>query len=140
MQSIRDILGIALQIDNIGDHINVVTKRTEQSDWFLSRDSRARFSSKRVVLTIYDQQRALVRNKRDSDNRILTHDGHISPTIISTGHTGSDSSEASLHKAFISCELLRGKDSGELPTFFRDSLNDFYEDLLLLPNNDFIPP
>jgi len=66
-----------------------------------------RFPSKRSVLTTYDQQRAPVRNKQDSDNRILTHDGHISPTIIPTGHMGIDSSDASLHKAFISCELLR---------------------------------
>ena len=52
---------------------------------------------------------------------------------------GSESSDASLHKAFISCELLRGKDNGELPTLFRDSINDFYEDLLLHPD-DYIPP
>jgi hypothetical protein len=52
---------------------------------------------------------------------------------------GSESSDASLHKAFISCELLRGKDNGELPTLFRDSLNDFYEDMLLHPD-DYIPP
>jgi hypothetical protein len=52
---------------------------------------------------------------------------------------GSESSDASLHKAFISCEQLLGKDSSELPTLFRDSLSDFYEDMLLHPD-DYIPP
>ena len=80
-----------------------------------------------------------MRNKHDNDNRILTHAGDISPTIIPTGHMGNESSDASLHKAFISCELLRGKVNGELPTLFRDSLNDFYEDLLLHPD-DYTPP
>ena len=33
--------------------------------------------------------------------------------------------------------MLRGKDSGELPTLFRDSMNDSYEDLILNNNDDF---
>ena len=32
MQSIRNMLGIALQIDNMGDPITVITKRIEKSD------------------------------------------------------------------------------------------------------------
>jgi hypothetical protein len=63
MQTIRNILGIALQIDNIGDPITVVTKRTEKSERFLIGGIRVLFPSKRSVLTSYDQQRALVRNK-----------------------------------------------------------------------------
>jgi hypothetical protein len=61
-----------------------------------------RFSIKRSVLTAYEQHLAPVKNKEDSDNRILTHDGHISPTIIPTGHVGNDSTESSLHKIFVS--------------------------------------
>jgi hypothetical protein len=45
-----------------------------------------------------------------------------------------------LHRVFISCEQLRGNDNGELPRFFKDSLLDVYEDLLLQPDNDYIPP
>jgi hypothetical protein len=74
----------AIQIDNISDPITMVTKQTEKSEWFLTCDIRVRFPSKHSVLTTYDQQRAPVRNKQDSDNRILTHDGHISPTVIPT--------------------------------------------------------
>jgi hypothetical protein len=70
----------------------------------------------------------------------LTHDGHISLTILTTGHIGSESSEASLHKVFISCELLKGKDIGEIPTLFRDDLVDVYEDLLMNPDNVYLPP
>ncbi len=87
----------------------------------------------------YAQQRAPVKHKGDSDNRIPTHDGHISPTIIPNGHIGSESSEASLHRLFISCELLRGTNNGGLSTLFKDSLIDVYEDLLLQPDNDYTP-
>jgi len=44
-----------------------------------------------------------------------------------------------LHKVFISFELLIGMDSEELATLFRDCLNDVCEDLLLHPDNDYIP-
>jgi hypothetical protein len=60
----------------------------------------------------------------------LTHDGHTSPTIIPIGHIGTKSNEASMHKVLISCELLRGRDYGELPIYFRESLNDVNEDML----------
>jgi hypothetical protein len=92
------------------------------------------------VLTAYEEHRAPVRNKEDNNNRILTHDGDISPTIIPTGHVGNESTESSLHKLFFSCELLRGKDIGELPPLFRDILNDIYEDRILNTDNDFQPP
>ena len=54
MQTIRNRLGIALQIDNIGDPITVVTKRTEKSEWFLTVDIKVRFPSKCSVLIAYD--------------------------------------------------------------------------------------
>ncbi len=76
-------------------------------------------------------------NKDDINNRILTHDGHISPTIIPTRHVGNESIESLLHKIFVSCELLTGKGSGELPSLFRESLNEIYEDLILNNDNDF---
>ena len=40
----------------------------------------------------------------------------------------------------MSCELLREKDGGELPTLFRDSLKDSYEDIILNNTDDFQPP
>ena len=133
MQSIRNRLGIALENDHIGDPIKVVTRKANKSEWFLILNIRVRFPSKRLVMSVYDQQLAPVKNKGDNDNRILTHDGHISPTIIPTRHTGSESSEASLHNVFVSYELLRGKDSGELPTLFQDIINDVYKELFLKP-------
>ncbi len=33
--------------------------------------------------------------------------------------------------------MLKGKDSGELPTLFRDSLKDIYEDIILNNKSDF---
>ena len=69
----------------------------------------------------------------------MTDDGHISSTIIPTGHVGGESSDASLHRVFLSCELLKGKDNKKLPTLFRDNLNDVYKDLLLNPDNYFQP-
>ena len=36
--------------------------------------------------------------------------------------------------------MLRGKDSGELPTLFRDNMKDIYEDLILNNNDDFHTP
>ncbi len=97
MQTIRKKLRIALQIDNIGDPITVVTKRIEKSDRSLIGDIRVQFPRKRAVLTTYDQQRAPVRNKQYSDNRILTQDGHISPTIIPTGHMMRHYTKRSFH-------------------------------------------
>jgi hypothetical protein len=141
MQSICNKLGIALQHDAIGHHVTVVTKKIDKSDWFLTRDIPVRFPSKRLVSTAYDQQRAPVKNKGDNDSRILTHDGHNNLTIIvPSGHIGNESSEASLNTIFISFELLRGKDIGDVSTLFRDSLNDVYEDLLMHPDHDYIPP
>jgi hypothetical protein len=93
------------------------------------------------VLIVYEQQRApVIRNKEDNNSRILTHDGHISPTIIPSGRAGNESTEASLHKIFVSCDLHGGKDSRELPALFRNNLNDIYEDLVLNKDNDFCPP
>jgi len=45
--------------------------------------------------------------------------------------------------AYASCDLFKGKDSGELPIFFRDSYKDTYEDYILTekafqPPDDFI--
>ena len=40
----------------------------------------------------------------------------------------------------MSCELLRGKDNGELPTLFRDSLKDSCEDHILNNNDEFHTP
>jgi len=71
---------------------------------------------------------------------LLTHDGHVSPILIPSGHVGNESSEASLHKAYVSCELLRGKDNGELPTIFKDILKETYEDILLNDKDEYIPP
>ena len=92
------------------------------------------------MLTAYEQQRAPVKNKDDNNSRILTPDGgHISPTIIPTWHVGNESTESSLQKICVSCDLLRGKDNGELPALFRDGLNDIYEDLVLNNDSDFRP-
>jgi len=98
------------------------------------------FTSKRSVLIAYEQQRAPVRNKNDNESRMLTHDGRINPTIIPIGHVGNESTEASLHKISVSCDLLRGKDSGELPALFIDSFNYTYEDIILNNDIDFCPP
>ena len=114
-------------------------KNTSDTEWFLTWDIIVRFSSKRSVFNVYEQ-RAPVKSKEDNKNRIHTHDGHISPTILPTRHVSNESTESSLHKIFVSCELLRGKDSGELPTLFKDSLNDTYEDLILNNDSEFQPP
>jgi hypothetical protein len=37
----------------------------------------------------------------------------------------------------MSCELLRGKDNGELPTLFKDNLKDIYEDIIMNNNDDY---
>jgi hypothetical protein len=63
----------------------------------------------------------------------------LSPTSITTGHVGDDSIESSLHTIFVSCELLRGKDIGELLALFKDNLNAIYEDLILNNDDEFQP-
>jgi len=83
------------------------------------------------VISAYDQPRAPCRSNGDGTQRFLTHDGHISPTLIPPGHIGNESTESSLHKAYTSCDLFRGKDSGELPILFRDSFKDTYKDYIL---------
>ena len=45
-----------------------------------------------------------------------------------------------MHTIFVSCNLLKGKDSGELPALFKGNLNDIYEDLILNNDNDLCPP
>ena len=99
-----------------------------------------RFPSKRSVLSTSEQQRASIRGRDDNESRVLTHDERTIQTLLPTGHIGSESSEASLHKAFVSCEVLRAKDNGELPTLFRDILKDRYEDLILNNTDDFQTP
>jgi hypothetical protein len=141
VQEIRKRLGIALETDSQGIPVTLVTKKNNASTkWFLTCDIQVRFPNKRSVLAANEQQRAPVRNKDDNHNHILTHDGHISPTLIPTGHVGNESTDSSLHKVFSSCELLRGKDSGELSALFRNNLNEIYEDLILNNDNDFHPP
>ena len=141
IHAIRKHMDIALQHDQLGDPVIVVTKNhTNSNDWHLTGDIRVRFPSKRSVLHAYDQQKAPVKNADDNNKRLLTHYGHINPIIILTGHVGNESTEASLHKAFLSCELLRGKDSGELPTIFKDNLKGTYEEILLNDKDDFIAP
>jgi len=85
IRAIRDRLGIALLQDQLGDPITMVTKRTNDSnEWHLIGDLRVRFPSKRSAISIYEQQRALCRSTGDGNQRLLTHDGHISPTLIPT--------------------------------------------------------
>ena len=92
-----------------------------------------RCPSKRSALSAYEQQRAHVKGRDDNESRLLTHDGRINQTILLTGHLVNEFNEAPLHKIFVSYELLRGKDSGEIPILFRDNLNDINEDII--PNN-----
>jgi hypothetical protein len=91
------------------------------------------------VFYAYEQKRAPAKTKDDNNNHILTRDGHISPTLVPTSHAGNESGKSSLHKVFVSCELLRGKDNGELSALFRDNLNDIYENITLNDNDDFQP-
>ena len=135
---LRKRLGIALHMDSQGDPITVVIRKANtNSDWILPGDIRVRFPSKRSVMAAYEQQRAPVRGHIDNESRILTHDGQISQTLLPTGNIGSESSEASLHRFFLSCELLKRKDNGELPTLFRDIMKDSYEDIIMNNNADF---
>jgi len=79
--------------------VTVVTKKSNSSpEWFLDGDIRVRFPSKRLVLSADEQQQIHIKNKGDNGSRILTHDGHNSPTIIPTRHVGNESIESSLHK------------------------------------------
>ena len=68
MQSIRKRLGMTLHNDDIGDPITVVTKRNAKSITFFTRDIRVLFPRKRSVLSAYDQQRAPVKIKDDTDS------------------------------------------------------------------------
>ena len=89
-QEIRKRLGIALHFDHLGDPVIVVTEKDSTiNEWHLTGDIRIRFPSKRSLLSAYDQQREPIRNADDGNNRILTHDGHINPTLIPTGHVGN---------------------------------------------------
>ena len=81
----RKRLRVALQTVAIGAPIAIVARKTNPTkDWTLTGDIRVRFLSKRSAVTAYEQQRAPVKNKNDLENRLLTHDGHISPTLIPT--------------------------------------------------------
>jgi len=117
----------------------VMKKTNDNNDWHLTGDLRVRFPSKRSVISAYDQQRAPCRIAGDGNQRLLTHDGHISPTLIPSRHIGNESTEISLHRAYTSCDIFRGKDSRELPMIFRDNFKDTYEDYILT-DKDFQPP
>ena len=140
IRAIRDRLGIALLQDQLGDPLSMVTKRTNDSnEWHLTWALRVRFPSKRSTISAYEQHRAPCRSAGDGNQRLLTHGGHISPTLIQTGHIGNASTEMSLHRAYASCDLFKEKESGELPTLFRNSYKDTYEDDILT-EKDFQPP
>ena len=96
-----------------------------------------RFLSKRSAISTFDQQTAPVRARNDNESRVLTHGDQISQSLLPSGHIGRESRESSLHKVFMSCELLRGKDNGELPTLFKDNLKDIYEDIIMNNNDDY---
>ena len=111
---LRKRLGIALKIDVQGDPVTLVTKKTNiNSDWLLAGDIRGRFPSKRSAISAFEQQRAPVGGRGNNESRVLTHGGNIIQTLLPTGHISNESNEPSLHKVFVSCELLRGKDNGE---------------------------
>jgi hypothetical protein len=93
-----------------------------------------RFPSKRSDVTAYEHQRAPAKIKNDNDNQLLAHDGRISPTIIPTRHNGNEFDDFTLHTSFVACELLRGKDTWALLSFFRDNLTKYYDDII--PNNE----
>jgi hypothetical protein len=90
IQAIRKRLGIALHHDHPGDPVTIVTiKHIKSNEWHLTGDIRARFPSKRSVISAYNQQRAPVRIAEDGNNCLPTHDGHISPILIPTGYIGN---------------------------------------------------
>jgi hypothetical protein len=98
-----------------------------------------RFPSKRSALLAYEQQRVHVKGRDDNESRLLTHDGRISQTIQPTGDMGIEPRESSMHEIVVSCELLRGEDSGELSILFGDNLKDNYEEIFLTNTDDFQP-
>jgi hypothetical protein len=108
-------------MDSQGDPSKMAIRKANiNSVWIVTGDIRPRFPSKRSAIVAYEQQRAPVKGHGDSESRILTHDGQISHTPLPTGHIGSEYSEASLHKLFVSCEMLRGAKIAEnFRHFFR---------------------
>jgi hypothetical protein len=140
IRTIRDRLGIALLPDRLGDPIIVVTKKTNDNiNRHLIGDLRLRFPSKRYVISAYDQQRAPCRSTGDGNQRLLTHNGHIRPTLIKSRHIGNESTETSLHRAYTSCDVFRGKDSGGLSIVSRDRFKDTFEDYILTDKDFQLP-
>jgi len=137
--AIRKRLGVNLMHqDDHGDIITVVTKKSEQLQgaWILTGDIRVRFPSSRAAISAYDQQRNQHNNRDPRAERLLTHEGQVSPTLIPSGHSNEASEDATLHRVHASCAAFRGKDAAGLLQLFRDSLSRKYENITALDTAD----
>jgi hypothetical protein len=139
--AVKGRLGVAPLHDHIEDPITVVTKKIGGSHraWKLTRDIRVRFSSARSAKQAYEQNRGHYYKDTDT-SRLLTYNGCVNLVIIPTGHLGDESDDPTLHKVFISCTHFKGKDNGALHALVKDNLAEQYEDLFLLPDDDFDIP
>ena len=124
---IKTLLGIALIPFVTSDPVTVGTQKCNQKgDWMLTRDIKVRFSNANFTKTVYKQQRESVRCKERSKTiyMLLTHDGYINPVMIPSGLKGEESEDPLLHKLFISCDTLRGRDNFALHTYYKTILVD----------------
>ena len=127
-----------MHTDDNGDIITVVTKKSDQQQgaWILTGDIRVRFPSNREATSAYAQQRNQHNNRDPKAERLLTHGGQVSPTIIPSGHNIEASEDATSHRLHVSCATFRGKDGAGLLQLFRDSLSKTYENILALDTTD----
>ena len=117
-----------------GDIITVVTIKSEhqQGAWILTGDIKVRFPSNMVAISAYAQQRDQHDTKDPRAERLLTHEGQVSPTLIPSSHNNEASEDASLHRIHASCAAFRGKNGAGLLRLFRDSLSTIYDNILAL--------
>ena len=85
-----------MHTDAHGDIITVVTRKSEQHQgaWILTGDIRVRFPSSRAAISAYTQQRDQHNNRDPRAERLLTHAGQVSPTLIPSGHSSEASEDA----------------------------------------------
>ncbi len=122
-----------MHTDAHGDTITAVTKKADkrQGVSLLTGDIRVRFPSARVATTSYEHQRTRHDNKDTYTYRLLTYTVQELPAIIPIGHTNEESQDASLHKAYIACQMPRGFDGGSMQQLFLVNILEVYDYILL---------
>ena len=110
---VRSNLGVALKLDDHGDPITVVTRRTTPSSsmWVTTGDVRIRFPSADIAKAVYTQQRQPERGNNFGFGHIKYITGKRAAIMVPNGVSKTDAETINLSKAYLACDEFRDLDN-----------------------------